>query len=187
MKVLITGAFSTGKSTFAAALEENLQGRGFEIRSLPDPARDCPLPLNLAQTSLSSIWLAAAQLKREVEVMDRFDGIAICDRGIPDILAHDLDCKISKNAQTIEEAEGGDFGLFIPFLKRWCLTYDIILKSCVDSDIPPAVDGVRLPDSVYRDRLDRAADRVLADLPKVIKLPHDLNQRLLLADRLFMI
>jgi len=61
------------------------------VNVLPDVARESPAPLNENQTDEASIWLASVQISREIAAGFRESDVLLCDRGVPDILAHHQD------------------------------------------------------------------------------------------------
>ncbi len=55
--MVITGAFSTGKTSLVDSLADALTGLGLTVARVPDVARNCPVPLNTGQTDDASLWL----------------------------------------------------------------------------------------------------------------------------------
>lgn len=170
LKVIVTGAFSTGKTSLVDALSSDLIAWGLTVAKVPDVARDCALPLNEDQTEEATLWLLTTQIAHEVEAAFGPEMVMLCDRGVPDVLAHYLDLGSSNKAEWAD--------LLKPFLDSWLSTYDLILFSRIDETIPIASDGLRTEDSAYRTRLDQLADRVLFGLANVDELPSDSAQRL---------
>lgn len=163
LKVIVTGAFSTGKSTLVAGLREALTTRGIKVAQIPDVARNCPVPLNTEQTDDASIWLLLTQISREIAAAVGPEQVMLCDRGVPDVLAH------------YEEVRGrsleGRLPLLDPFLASWLQTYDVILFSRVDNSVPIEADGLRSEDPAFRAQLDEYAAMVLSTASKVHELP----------------
>lgn len=170
LKVIVTGAFSTGKTSLVDALSTDLVDRGLTVATVPDVARDCSVPLNADQTEDATLWLLATQIAHEIEAAFGPEMVMLCDRGVPDVLAHHLDLASSDKA--------GWADLLKPFLDSWLSTYDLILFSRIDERIPIASDGLRTEDSAYRTRLDQLAHRVLFGLANVEELPSESTQRL---------
>jgi nicotinamide riboside kinase len=169
LKVIVTGAFSTGKTGLVHSLAGDLIHSGLAVAYLPDVARNCPLPLNTDQTEVGTLWLLTIQIAREIEAAQGAEAVMLCDRGVPDILAHELELTRSARGRSVE--------LLGPFLKHWMSTYDLILFSRVNEAIPIAPDGLRLEDSAYRTRLDQCAERVLAGRSSVEELPSGWAER----------
>lgn len=162
-KVIITGAYCTGKTTLFHALDRELRNLGLSVASMPDLARNCPLPLNLEQTDISSIWLATTQIAREVEAEASAGDVVLCDRGIPDIMGH---IASAQSAQI-----GGDLiRSFEPALSEWNRTYDVILYSTLNPRIPIVRDGLRVLDPAYREKLDELTWKCVSGLDKTHKL-----------------
>jgi len=169
IKALITGPFSTGKTTLVQAVARELRKRNITVEIVPDVARSCPLPLNMDQTDDASIWLASRQLNNEIEATERGAKVVLCDRGIPDILAHHLDIKGRKETPIFDEMWN--------FLFRWISRYDIIFFSSIDDKILPENDGLRLADAVYRKNLEQNAYNIL-EKSNFVGLPVDTNSRI---------
>lgn len=168
LKVIVTGAYSTGKSTLVDALAMALLASGRTVAKVPDVARGSPVPLNAAQNADASLWLIATQVAREVEAAQGPEEVMLCDRGVPDVLAHDLDLA----------ASGGWVAPLRPFLDRWLSSYDLLLFARIDERIPIAADGLRVEDPAYRTRLDRCAAAVLDGRQGVSELPLGSAERL---------
>jgi nicotinamide riboside kinase len=173
LKVLITGAFSTGKSELVSNLAVELDKDGISVTLLSDVARGCPLPLNDEQTDETSVWLAMTQVAREMLAAAENKEIILCDRGIPDILAHQ------------EHAYGLApilrLGTLRPFLVEWCSTYDIILATKVDETLPVVADGIRVESNEYRRLLGDRSEAILRSVGHSVVLPNNLKERLVYA------
>ncbi len=170
IKVLVTGAFSTGKTTLVRALGPALAERGLAVLTLEDASRSCPFPLNAGQTDEASIWIATTQVLRELESAVASPDVVLCDRGIPDLLAHQEDLNASGRGGLVETMR--------PFLERWCCSYDLVLATRVDPSVPPEADGLRLADPAYRARLSECAEAVLARFAAPVWLSHDPDARI---------
>jgi nicotinamide riboside kinase len=170
LKVIVTGAFSTGKTTLVGSLADALIGSGITVARLPDVARNCPVTLNSDQTDDASLWLLTTQISREIAAAFGMEQVLLCDRGVPDVLAHHL---------VVRERDGeGRVALLDRFLDIWLETYDLILLSRVDESVPIMSDGLRDGDAAYRTMLDDYAARVLAGRKGVHELPFEGAQRL---------
>ena len=169
-KVIVTGAFSTGKTELIAALEVDLVGIGLVVTRLPDVARECPLPLNHLQTEEASLWLLTTQISREIEASQGHEDVLLCDRGVPDIFAHLLDHTGSGDARWLEPT--------VPFVRKWITTYDVVLFSRIDETAPIAPDGLRAEDAAYRTALDQRAAEALSLRTDTIELANSFRERL---------
>jgi len=163
LKVIVTGAFSTGKTTLVGALAAALVGSGFTVARLADVARSCPVPLNSDQTDDASLWLLTTQVAREIAAALGPEQVLLCDRGVPDVLAHHLEVRDRDGASTV--------ALLDRFLDSWLETYDVILFSRVDESIPIVSDGLRVGDPTYRRMLDDYASKILSGRKGVHELP----------------
>ncbi|MFT9092451.1 MAG: ATP-binding protein [Gluconacetobacter sp.] len=169
-KILVTGAYSTGKSSLVDAITRSLRAADHSVTILPDVARDCPFPLNLDQTERATLWLLTTQIAREIEASYKTTEIIICDRGVPDILAHFTELATRGTVDLIPR--------MMPFLNAWIKLYDLILLSRLNPDIPIEADGLRCMDPDYRSYLDRNAARGLEGYNNTIELPFDEQERL---------
>lgn len=170
LKVIVSGAYSTGKTTLVESLSAELRNVGLTVTALPDVARGCPMPLNQAQTNDASLWLIGMQLARETEAVAAGPAIVLCDRGIPDILSH-LDEAASRGGM-------GSVGLMRPFLDRWLESYDLILYAQLNESTPIEPDGVRLEDHDFRTLMAGLAQRIVAPLAdRTVVLPSDKDAR----------
>lgn len=89
-KLAITGAHSTGKSTFLDALHTRLQARGLRvgrIGGLAKRARDLDFPILANHTIDSTLWIMAEGLRMEAELSLSCDVILV-DRPPLDALAY---------------------------------------------------------------------------------------------------
>ena len=170
VKVIVTGAYSTGKTTLSVDLHNTLIDRGMSCRLLPDISRSCPLPLNTEQADDTSLWLIGSQIASEIEAVAEAPDIVLCDRGIPDILAHQQDVALRRS--------DGSVALLRQFLDHWLSTYTLFLFSRVDEAVPIEPDGLRNTDPNYRSLLDRFAADVLKGSTNVVTLPFDPHARL---------
>jgi nicotinamide riboside kinase len=85
--VALSGTHGTGKSTLAYKLAALLKVKGFSTILVDEMARECPLPINMQATTATQLWILAAQMKRELELLGRYDYV-ICDRTLVDTLAY---------------------------------------------------------------------------------------------------
>lgn len=168
--MIITGAFSTGKTSLADSLADALIKSGLTVTRVPDMARHCPAPLNSGQTEDASLWLLTTQIAREIGTALGPEQVMLCDRGVPDVLAHHFEVR----------ARYGDGRVGLPgqFLDSWLGTYDLILFSRVDEAVPILPDGLRTGDAAYRTMLDSYAARVLSGRERVYELPFGESRRL---------
>jgi predicted ATPase len=158
LKILITGAFSTGKTTLVSEVRVESARQGLEIATVGDVARSCPLPLNREQTLLSSLWLLGTQVANESLTQSKQPSIAvICDRGVPDIVSHTVEVAPCTSSQHY-------LSIFVSMAKSWAQTYDRILWARPDPAFGIESDGLRIVDSSYRRALDLRMPAVFQSL-----------------------
>lgn len=136
-------------------LASNLRPR-YSVAVVPDVARRCPFTLNRTQGEEGTLWLLTKQVSNELEISRNRPDVLLCDRGIPDILAH------LEEARTRRVAGVGP-DLLKPFLVEWCRTYKLVFVSKIDSHIPTVRDPVRVLDDGFRAEMEAFSDTVLAE------------------------
>lgn len=148
MKILVNGAFSTGKTAFANSVCTFLLARGVSYCSLDETARHCPFPLNKEQSFSGTQWLLHEQISREIAAQLR-SHVVVIDRGVPDVLAHYLETceRLGATSPSIEA--------LLPYLTMWCRTYDIVFTTCVEESIDIPADGVRVVDKAFRQLMEQ--------------------------------
>ena len=167
-KILITGAYCTGKSTLISTLAAQMEAAGFRSRVVGDVARTCPLPLNREQTVGASAWLIGEQIRAEAEASSGEADVVLCDRGIPDILSHTA----RYPASTPSDQLYADVCLQIGM--AWSRTYDLVFWSRIDESRSIMPDGLRVVDEIYRRDLERSLEEVLKMLSlKSLVLPNN--------------
>src|SRR5438046_1871174 len=102
IKVVVTGAYSTGKTTLVDVLAGALARDGISREVLPDISRRCPMPLNTSQTDDTTLWLIGSQVSGEVAAAATGAEVILCDRGIPDILSHHLEVLARRPERRVE-------------------------------------------------------------------------------------
>ncbi|MGJ4914165.1 ATP-binding protein [Bradyrhizobium sp. HKCCYLRH2060] len=175
MKLLICGAFSTGKTTLISDVSSLVLSLG-SARSIEDVARQCPMPLNKDQKFDSFIWLLGRQIQEESEACWRGTDLVICDRGVPDILSHYLWMFRGERDSVHRD--------FRAFALSWIGTYDLIFLTRVDSGVQVEPDGLRVLDREYRSELDQIIFELLNDARvPFIELPHGRLERAVVFER----
>jgi len=153
-KILVTGTFSSGKTTLCRVLNNQLTSLGISSIILPDVARQCTLPLNKNQTILTSCWLAFRQLSAESNIKGGDYDFLILDRGLFDIIAHSLLLTNITKADRLVLKE------IINFTCLWAQSIDsIYLSKC--SDLPVQIDGLRIPDKAFQLQLEECLFQLL--------------------------
>jgi thymidylate kinase len=87
--IAFSGTHGTGKSSAAYKFTADLKLNTFNVIVIDEFARECPLPINKCANQDTQYWLICSQIKRELEVANKYDYI-ISDRSIFDSLAYGL-------------------------------------------------------------------------------------------------
>ena len=159
-KILITGAFSTGKTTLVGKISDALKKADQRVSVLDDLARSCPFPLNQDQNFVSSVWLVTTQISRELESTTGTADYLLCDRGTPDILSHWAESQLENSPV--------DHLPLMSFAKEWINTYDVVLYCALNPEIEIVPDGLRSTDEAFRSRLDGHLRALLCGRKRVI-------------------
>jgi thymidylate kinase len=157
-KILISGTFSTGKTTLARALTRELRERHVEVSLTSETARYCPYPLNKNQSFETSLWLTTEQMRREIEMTIEKPNIVICDRGIPDILSHALtiSVKSKEDAKALETIR--------KIMILWAPTYNHIFWAKINPEKSILEDELRVLDTRYQSQLEQSIIKVFEEL-----------------------
>lgn len=156
-RILVTGTFSTGKSTLCTTVQRVLQSEGFTCAIIPDAARSCSLPLNKLQTVNTTAWLVFRQFSNEIEVARTEPDIMLLDRGLFDIIAHTLTLNITKKQEkeVVEE--------LISLSINWEQQLDKIFVAKSEDDIEVQHDGVRITEKKYQIDIESSLIRFLQE------------------------
>lgn len=139
--IAFSGTHGTGKSTQAYALATQLKLAGKNVILLDELARECPLAINKEASSDSHWWILCAQIKRELELKNKYEYI-ICDRTVIDTLAY---------ARVLGMYIGEE--LFITYAKN---AYDKILYLDHNAYNYQIDDGIRDMDAIFREEVAEA-------------------------------
>jgi predicted ATPase len=157
-KILISGTFSTGKTTLARAVTRDLREHRAKVSLISETARYCPYPLNKNQTFETSLWLMTEQMRREIEMTIEKPSIIICDRGIPDILSHALTIPIRS------EQDFSTLKTMKTIMSSWAPTYDRVYWAKIDHEYNIIRDELRISDDVYQLQLEETIKKVFEEL-----------------------
>ncbi|MBB4209744.1 AAA family ATPase [Roseinatronobacter bogoriensis] len=171
LKILITGAYSTGKSTLIAVVSKSLESSGIPVFVLSDSSREINFPLNREQGHDTTLWLLSWQISKErlSKSLGASYRVVFCDRGVPDILAHDLEAR--RRGQELQSE------IALQAALNWCCSYDLSFLSTIDETIPVQEDGVRVADPSYRRLMGEFAAQTAAYLTTCQTLPLALEDR----------
>lgn len=172
LKVVVSGAFSTGKSTTVDMVHDALTQAGYSLEVLPDVARQSPLPVNREQTAEGSAWLIGEQIRAESVAVAKRPEVVLCDRGVLDIGSHNRMIEPASRRESLVLKAVEDI------VTAWSATYDIVFVTRIDERLLPLADGVRDTDPLYQQALDRALCEICDELRlDLVELPHDSAQR----------
>jgi predicted ATPase len=171
-KLLVTGAHSTGKTSLVRAIVGDMASIGRTTFVVTDIARECPFPIGLGQTDRSTLWLLHQQVAEELRAEAAGADWIVCDRGVPDILAHWTDiCLRNPIGSKLME------GLYT-YMALWSLSYTYVFLSLADGNIPLEPDGLREVDPEYRCRIEELITKELCGLGvSFVALPAGLDDR----------
>ncbi len=144
-KIAVSGAHSTGKTTFLNQLSEQLTTLGSNSIIVTDLAIRCPLPILHNHTPESALWIVTTQIAEEIAAAHRFS-IVLVDRPVIDawaylmaVLKRRTSFKTYPAFQTLEST-----------IKTWLPTYDMILTTKIDQSISIENNKGRDLDPNYR-------------------------------------
>jgi predicted ATPase len=110
--IAISATHGCGKTTMVYALAAHLKKLGKNVVVLNELARECPFEINQKGENRTQVWLIAEQVKRELELMDRYDYV-ICDRSLFDAYAY----------ATYLNQPGWSFRYLYPYIEAHVLEY----------------------------------------------------------------
>ena len=161
IKVLLSGSFSTGKTTTLTLLRDELKRQQVRVAVTIDPARHCPLPLDLRQGAHTARWLLGDLVRQESELVAQAGSeVVLCDGGPPDIVAH-------------TPGHPDHDAAMLGIARSWQPTYDLVFWARPDAGRPIADDELRVLDEDYRRRIDSALPTAFDLLGVAVhELPH---------------
>ncbi len=130
IKIAISGAHSTGKTTFINGVSKLLNNKNIDLKIVGDLAINCPLPILKQHTIESTLWIASEGIIKEIE-SEHKARVILVDRPI-------LDCWAYFNVVCKGKYEGTDPKLktLTQMIKNWLPTYDLIYQTVINEDIP---------------------------------------------------
>lgn len=172
LTIAISGAHSTGKSTFLARLARELRLREFEVASVADLGENAlriGFPILHSHTYSSILWIMTRGMSNEVATWPHTD-VLLVDRAVPDALGYYL-------AALDYRAEDPD-PVALAHLRTLAVGhsthYDLMFRTTLDPSLPVGTNKPRDNNSRYRHLADHHVGAVLADL--------DITHRLLPAE-----
>jgi thymidylate kinase len=172
--IAFSGTHGVGKTTQAYRLASNLKLAGQNVAVIDELARECPLPINKESDILTQYWIISAQIKREIELMSRYDYV-IADRTIMDTLAYAValgQIWLTKDSQLIPQ-----------YIKKY---YKLIIILDPEKFQYQIADGVRDMDPTFRYGVHTWLVRLynLFDIPYIVvgsdaEIDDLINQRIM--------
>ena len=143
LKIAVSGAHSTGKTTFLKKVKNKL-GDKVSSALVTDLASICPLPILKDHSIESSLWIAAKGITEELEKGNDCD-VLFVDRSIVDCWAYfNYACRdrYPSNDPRLETLR--------TLVQNWIPTYDVIYLTEVNPKIEIEDNKGRLLDEKYR-------------------------------------
>lgn len=173
LKILIAGAYATGKTTLSTHLYEDFNSMDINTGLVSGIPRNCPFVLNTQQTVFASVWLVGEQMRAEIEASVGNVKVLICDRGIPDFFSHTrvLPLKSDKERKL--------FGIIQEISTNWSQTYDIVFWAHLDLNREIEADEIRVAQKEYQILMESSIRETFDTLHIVpVSLPSNLDDRI---------
>src|SRR3954453_9909136 len=149
-KVAFIGSHGIRKTTALLAFAAEVQAAGRSVELGREVVRDNPLGINEGATGEAQLWVLVSQIRQELELARKADVLAT-DRGVMDNYAYYLRANGGVDRFDVE-----------PLVKRWCETYDLVVRLL--PDIKLQADGVRSTNDAFRDEVEAILNEVLPQL-----------------------
>lgn len=162
LTIAVSGAHSTGKSTFPARLAHELRRDGFEVASVADlgeQAQRLGLPLLYHHTYASTLWIITRGISNEVATWAHAD-VPLVDRAVPDALGYYRAALDYRGEQPDPDRLAHLRALAV----RHSTHYDLTYRTTIDRSIPLGSDKPRDENRRYRRLADHHVGHVLDEL-----------------------
>lgn len=175
IKISVSGAHSTGKTTFLKQLAARLILLGWNPIVITDLAVRCPLPILHNHIPESALWIVTTQIADEIAAAHH-SLIVLVDRPVIDAWAYLMavinrtaDAKINPAFFTLEST-----------IQNWLPTYNLILTSKIDHYIPIENNKGRDLDPNYRLTIEQQMELAYEyfDVSPRILLPSNMDSEL---------
>jgi AAA domain len=143
LKIAVSGAHSTGKTTFLLKVSKALESSGLQHWIVGDLAAKCPLPILRQHTVQSALWIAAQGIADEIAA--HRSPIVLVDRPVLDAWAY-LTAAISD----IDKLSSAELNTLISIIRSWLPTYSLVYQTQINEAIPIDDNKGRDLDSNYR-------------------------------------
>ena len=149
-KVAFIGSHGIRKTTAVHGFANAMQRAGRSVEHGREVVRDNPLGINESATGESQLWVIVSQIRQELQLAKNAE-VLVLDRGVMDNFAYYLRAN-----------EGEDPFDVRPLVKKWSLTYDMVVRLQPDIDLRD--DGVRSTSDEFRSEIESILDRQLPEL-----------------------
>lgn len=166
VKIAVTGAHSTGKTTFLTALDRALTEVGYAVAKVADLAHEAAergFPVLCHHTPHSTLWIIARGISLELEAALWAD-VVLVDRPVPDALGYYQ----AALAYRDEQPPPAWRDYLARLTRDHAATYDLIFKTELDPRLPLGHDKPRDANPRFRTLANQAITAVLTDLA----IPH---------------
>lgn len=166
LSIAVTGAHSTGKSTFLARLTHHLREHDLEVATVADlgeAAQRIGLPILHSHTYASTLWIMTRGISDEIGTWPHCD-VLLVDRPVPDALGYYLAALDYRD----EPAHPVLLRHLRTLAAHHALHYDLVFATELDHTIPLGTNKARDDNTRYRRLADQHIHAVLADLA----IPH---------------
>lgn len=160
--IAVTGAHSTGKSTFLARLAGLLREDGLEVATVADlgeQAQRIGLPILYSHTYASTLWIMTRGISNEIATWPHVD-VLLVDRPVPDALGYYLAALDHRR----EQPEPALLARLRAIAALHADAYDLIFRTLLDETRPLGTDRARDRNGPYRRLVDHHIAAVMADL-----------------------
>lgn len=164
--VAVTGAHSTGKSTFLARLARELRRDGLEVATVADlgeQAQQIGLPILHSHTWASTLWIMTRGIANEIATWPHCD-VLLVDRPVPDALGYYRAALAYRN----ERPDPAIYADLAALATAYAVHYDLIFCTELDTDTPLGTNKARDRNQRFRELADHHIRGVLTDLA----IPH---------------
>lgn len=165
IKVAVSGAHSTGKSTFISTIADALKVKRIPHDIVSDLAGKCPLPILRQHTVESTMWITTSGIAEEIAAAHR-SPIVLVDRPVLDAWAY-----LVAAVPTIENSQTVKLRALRNLIENWLPTYFRIYQTEIDESLP-------IDDNQFRD-LDPDFRMAVGQQMKLAMRTFDVQPRLL--------
>ena len=168
LTIAVTGAHSTGKSTFLARLARQLRQHDLEVATVADlgeQAQQIGLPILHSHTYTSTLWIMTRGISNEIATWPHAD-VLLVDRPVPDALGYYL----AALAYRDEHPDAVLLAHLRTLAAQHSMHYDLIFRTELDHTVPLGTNKARDDNTRYR----RLADHHIAAVLHDLRIGHEL-------------